>query len=285
MTLDAENSAFGGNHDSTGRSAHQSTRASDHSHFKPATPIASQQVPAVTSAKPAPIRTQAPTLAQSAYTYRAPTAAASAKTAHPGDPNNMPADLLWKTTDGGKESSKAHDEEPPLHIMRSSRMETQHPFYGHTQAPIQTQSGNARYLQSPAHLQGAPSHTIPSMTSQMPTQGTISPAQEHSQHAVNPNEMRSFASHLTQHGSPRRNNLDLEPIVSPVSHFSVSTTHSNIKHLVSDSRFHDEILCQLLDAARLNLIGEEAKKALNRAARARVIELRDMRDKGMVGVV
>jgi hypothetical protein len=32
-----------------------------------------------------------------------------------------------------------------------------------------------------------------------------------------------------------------------------------------------------LDAARLNLIGEEAKKALNRAARARVIELRDLR--------
>lgn len=55
------------------------------------------------------------------------------------------------------------------------------------------------------------------------------------------------------------------------------TTVSNVKKLVADSKFHDETLCQLLDAARLNLIGEEAKKALNRAARARVIELRDLR--------
>lgn len=55
------------------------------------------------------------------------------------------------------------------------------------------------------------------------------------------------------------------------------TTVSNVKKIVADSKFHDETLCQLLDAARLNLIGEEAKKALNRAARARVIELRDLR--------
>jgi hypothetical protein len=47
--------------------------------------------------------------------------------------------------------------------------------------------------------------------------------------------------------------------------------------MVEDSRFHDETLCQLLDAARLNLIGGEAKKALNRAARARVVELKDIK--------
>lgn len=32
-----------------------------------------------------------------------------------------------------------------------------------------------------------------------------------------------------------------------------------------------------MDAARLNLIGGEAKKALNRAARARVVELKDIK--------
>lgn len=58
------------------------------------------------------------------------------------------------------------------------------------------------------------------------------------------------------------------------------TTASNVKQLVAESKFHDETLCQLLDAARLNLIGDEAKKALNRAARARVIELKDMRMRG-----
>lgn len=55
------------------------------------------------------------------------------------------------------------------------------------------------------------------------------------------------------------------------------TTVSNVKKLVADSRFHDETLCQLLDAARLNLIGGEAKKALNRAARARIVELKDIK--------
>lgn len=56
------------------------------------------------------------------------------------------------------------------------------------------------------------------------------------------------------------------------------TTASNIRRLVSNSGVHDEQLCQLLDAAKLNLIGAEAKKALQRAARARVIELRDARE-------
>lgn len=60
------------------------------------------------------------------------------------------------------------------------------------------------------------------------------------------------------------------------------TTTSNVKQLVANSRFHDDALCQLLDAARLNLIGGEAKKALNRAARARVTELKDMKARGEV---
>lgn len=55
------------------------------------------------------------------------------------------------------------------------------------------------------------------------------------------------------------------------------TSASNVKQLVANSKFHDETLCQLLDAARLKLIGGEARKALQRAARARVIELKDMK--------
>lgn len=46
-----------------------------------------------------------------------------------------------------------------------------------------------------------------------------------------------------------------------------------IAKLVDNSTFHDDTLCQLLDAARLNLIGEQAKRALMRAARTRVNEL------------
>lgn len=72
-----------------------------------------------------------------------------------------------------------------------------------------------------------------------------------------------------------------EVSVVPSQHGSVApTTISNVKRIVDASRYHDEILCQLLDAARLNLIGEEAKKALQRAARARVIELRELREAG-----
>ena len=58
------------------------------------------------------------------------------------------------------------------------------------------------------------------------------------------------------------------------------TTASHVKEIVSQSRFHDETLCQLLDAARLNLVGSEAKKALSRAASERVAELRALRDRG-----
>lgn len=62
------------------------------------------------------------------------------------------------------------------------------------------------------------------------------------------------------------------------------TSASNVKKLVQNSSFHDETLCELLEAARLNLIGPEAKKALQRAARARVIELKDIKEKGAVSL-
>ncbi|WOO84925.1 uncharacterized protein LOC62_06G008435 [Vanrija pseudolonga] len=58
------------------------------------------------------------------------------------------------------------------------------------------------------------------------------------------------------------------------------TTTTNVHNMVEQSSFHDETLCQLLDAARLNLVGEQAKKALMRAARARVIELKDIKEHG-----
>lgn len=58
-------------------------------------------------------------------------------------------------------------------------------------------------------------------------------------------------------------------------------TAIQVDNMLATSHFHDERLCQYLDAAKLNLIGEEAKKALIRAARARIIELRDMQGKGL----
>ncbi len=80
------------------------------------------------------------------------------------------------------------------------------------------------------------------------------------------------------HGQGRDGSVTERPIsIAP-------TTASNVKKMVADSKFHDEALCQLLDAARLNLIGSEAKKALQRAARARVIELRELREGGEVSV-
>lgn len=79
------------------------------------------------------------------------------------------------------------------------------------------------------------------------------------------------------------------PPSSAVSTISATTDAtigtSMVGHLVQASSFHDETLCQLLDAARLNLIGEEAKRALMRAARARVIELKDERARAQVGPI
>lgn len=94
------------------------------------------------------------------------------------------------------------------------------------------------------------------------------------------------AGHFSPQSDHSSSNVQAEPRAESVTALSeartvprshVSTTASNVKRLASDSKFHDETLCQLLEAARLNLIGGEAKRALNRAARARVIELRDMR--------
>jgi hypothetical protein len=83
----------------------------------------------------------------------------------------------------------------------------------------------------------------------------------------------SVASDARTHGARSDRTLRAEPAPSVAP-----TSASNIKKLVHESGVHDEVLCQLLDAAKLNLIGSEAKKALQRAARARVIELRDARE-------
>jgi hypothetical protein len=95
---------------------------------------------------------------------------------------------------------------------------------------------------------------------------------------IPPPKSRSIASEALTQGTIRPPSPQHTEVPS-----LVPTTHSNVKNMVRESKFHDETLCQLLDAARLNLLGGEAKKALQRAAKARVIELRDMRAKGEVG--
>lgn len=92
-----------------------------------------------------------------------------------------------------------------------------------------------------------------------------------------------------QRGFPRQSEptaddaTSLSPPDSPKKAVSiVPTSATEVGKLVDRSSFHDDTLCQLLDAARLNLIGEEAKKALMRAARARVIELKDLKQQGEV---
>lgn len=89
---------------------------------------------------------------------------------------------------------------------------------------------------------------------------------------------RHSHSHSPHDGSETVRHAPSEATSRPAS--MAPTTTSNVKQLVASSRFHDDTLCQLLDAARLNLIGGEAKKALNRAARARVTELKDMKARG-----
>lgn len=88
-----------------------------------------------------------------------------------------------------------------------------------------------------------------------------------------------MTSQIPSRGSPAPDTAAL-PGDHAASVVTASTTPSKVKRLVAESKFHDETLCQLLDAARLNLIGDEAKKALTRAARARVIELKDLRAQG-----
>ncbi len=59
----------------------------------------------------------------------------------------------------------------------------------------------------------------------------------------------------------------------PMSTYTNMTTMSLVQQLVSDSRFHDEALCQILAAAENQHLGEAAKKTLRRAAKERVLAL------------
>lgn len=52
-----------------------------------------------------------------------------------------------------------------------------------------------------------------------------------------------------------------------------TTTMSLVDRIVSDSRFHDDALCDLLKAARDEGMGEAARKAVRKAARERVMVL------------
>ncbi|WWC91089.1 uncharacterized protein L201_006030 [Kwoniella dendrophila CBS 6074] len=98
-----------------------------------------------------------------------------------------------------------------------------------------------------------------------------------------PNSVHEYHHDQEDDGIRDGNEAQEEGGYEPSHHDSVApTTISNVKQLVAESKFHDETLCQLLDAARLNLIGDAAKKALQRAARARVIELRDLRERGEI---
>lgn len=54
---------------------------------------------------------------------------------------------------------------------------------------------------------------------------------------------------------------------------------SLVDQLVSDSHFHDDVLCDLLRAAHDDKLGTPARIAVRRAARERVMELTGMRDK------
>ncbi len=63
------------------------------------------------------------------------------------------------------------------------------------------------------------------------------------------------------------------------------TTLSLVDNMASDSKFHDEALCQLLHAARNMQIGESARQAVRSAAKARVVELARMSERGEVSKV
>jgi len=93
-----------------------------------------------------------------------------------------------------------------------------------------------------------------------------------------PNKAKSVASDTRSDVIATQKARSHAPSVAP-------TTTTNVKHLVAESKFHDDTLCQLLDAARLNLIGTEAKRALHKAAKARVTELKELRVRGEVSLV
>jgi hypothetical protein len=60
------------------------------------------------------------------------------------------------------------------------------------------------------------------------------------------------------------------------------TTQTEVDRVVQDSHFHDDALCQMLDAARMERLGEEARRALRRAARQRVHQLKHLHVIGKV---
>lgn len=74
----------------------------------------------------------------------------------------------------------------------------------------------------------------------------------------------------------------IAPPPSSTPDSEASSSFTKLQGLLDRSSFHDEILCQLLDAIHNRLIGEEAQKALIRAAKARVVELKDMKARGEV---
>lgn len=96
-------------------------------------------------------------------------------------------------------------------------------------------------------------------------------------HPASPEELEpkipDLEREILQAGAP-------PPPTTPESEASSSFT--KLQGLLDRSSFHDEVLCQLLDAIHNRLIGEEAQKALIRAAKARVIELKDMKARGGV---
>jgi len=65
---------------------------------------------------------------------------------------------------------------------------------------------------------------------------------------------------------------------------TATTTMSLVNQIVTDSRFHDDALCDLLRAARDDSLGDAAKKAVRRAARERVMDLTGMRQKYSVSM-
>ncbi|ORX39184.1 hypothetical protein BD324DRAFT_618757 [Kockovaella imperatae] len=146
-----------------------------------------------------------------------------------------------------------------------------------------------------------PPQEVPAQTSHMATQGSVTPGLPPSPRPgprlsttpipalgtaftsrTEPGRNVSYASQMPTMGTaspgPLKQDLQAESPAESVA----PTNASNEQDLVKESKFHDETLCQLLDAARLNLIGSEAKKALNRAARDRVTELRALRDSGQL---
>jgi hypothetical protein len=125
--------------------------------------------------------------------------------------------------------------------------------------------------------------------------GTATPKLENQIHKIGTVNLEDSPSNFRPSDPPMHDHHHLDPsprLRQPNGHTKprpasmAPTTATNVAHMVADSKFHDEALCELLEAAKLNLIGKEAKKALRRAAKARVIELQDLRESvGILGDV